>query len=204
MNLGSIANQIGIVIEAIGALYLVINARRGKRDADALGLSGSQVTYDTLGPLLDTLLKHLRSNYRHQVIAFALLFVGLALQFYGAFGSPYQSSASRGPWQGLAVNKRTGGYELWWVWHNSHDDCVRDMQYDVRSSAQSEWYREPVGCAYVGSDNRFVLYLMNRLYVGEAFQCVARLKSPAEGQEYAVILKPAPKETAAYRCVIPE
>lgn len=204
MNLSSVANQIGIVIEVIGALYLVINARRGKRDAAALGLSCDQVTYGTLGPLLDTLLKHLRDNYRHQFIAFMLVFVGLAFQFYGAFASSSQTSAARGPWQGFAVSKRTGGYELWWEWRNSHGDCVKDMLYSVRNPPQSDWYREPVGCAYVGSDNRFVLYLMNRLYANEALQCVARLKRPEEGQEYAVVVRPAPKETAGYRCAIPE
>lgn len=80
------AGQLGIALEATGALYLVWIARRSKREADALKIKGANITYGGLGPLLSTLFIQLQLHYRQQLVAFGLLFVGLVLQFAAAFG----------------------------------------------------------------------------------------------------------------------
>jgi hypothetical protein len=80
------AGQLGIALEATGALYLVWIARRSKDEAGALKIKGANITYADLGPLLSTLFVQLQSHYRQQLVAFGLLFVGLMLQFAAAFG----------------------------------------------------------------------------------------------------------------------
>jgi len=78
-------NTIGILLEMFGAFYLVAIAWQAKRDARARGLRGAEVNYNMLGPLLTTLLRAMESNYEHELVAFAYLFVGLALQLISAF-----------------------------------------------------------------------------------------------------------------------
>jgi hypothetical protein len=197
-------SEIGIVIEALGALYLVIIAYRARRDATVKGLVGDQVTYDQLGPLLNTVLHQLHSNYRHQVAAFALLFLGLGLQLIGSLAGIAATSSADRSWQGYATNKRTGKVETWEAYRASRDDCLRDMAYDLRESVHAQWYREPFGCMFVGSDNKYRLYATNRLLNASVFGCVARLKKADRGRVYLVTLTVWAKETEWYRCELPE
>lgn len=66
-------------------LWFIAQARSSKLTADKLGIKAASVTYDSLGPLLNTLFAQLYSNYRQQLIAFGLLFAGLIMQFAGAY-----------------------------------------------------------------------------------------------------------------------
>jgi len=120
-------------------------------------------------------------------------------------GNSEKSASPEKPWQVYATNKETKKLEVWWSSHESHDDCMKSVKYDLTSSINAQWYIEPAGCMYVGSDNRYVLYVMNKLYNSRAFMCVARLKNRSDAdKEFTVIVNGAPKETDYYRCVLPE
>jgi hypothetical protein len=103
------------------------------------------------------------------------------------------------PWVAWATQKKTGQVEFWWSYYESRDDCVRGVSADVRG-VQSNWYGEPAGCAYRGSDVAPWLYLMNRIYASAAMECVAVLKSPGTSGEHVVVARGAARETSTYRC----
>lgn len=51
MNCVWFIGQLGIAVEAIGAIYLVIIARRSKVATDKLGITSAGITYEALGPV---------------------------------------------------------------------------------------------------------------------------------------------------------
>ncbi len=57
---------------------------------------------------------------------------------------------------------------------------------------------------FVGSDNKYLLYVVNRFYNADAFGCVVKLRKPDDGKNHAVIGNWHEKETVNYRCVLPE
>jgi len=119
-------------------------------------------------------------------------------------GNSEKLNSQEKPWQVYATNKKTKKLEVWWSNHDSHDDCMKSVKYDLTSSVHAQWYTEPAGCIYVGSDNRYVLFVMNKLYNSKSFMCVAQLKNRGDAdKEFAVAINDAPKETDYYRCVLP-
>ena len=120
-------------------------------------------------------------------------------------GNTEKTDAREKPWQVYATNKATQKLELWWSNHDSREECVKSVKYDLTTSVHAQWYTTPAGCMYVGSDNKYVLYLTNKLYNSNAFLCVAKLKNRGEkDKEFTVVIVGPPKETNYYRCVIPE
>ncbi|MEW6679374.1 MAG: hypothetical protein AB1421_15785, partial [Pseudomonadota bacterium] len=116
-----------------------------------------------------------------------------------------EKSDPQKPWEIYATNKETKKPEWWLTWHDNRDECLKNVKHDLTSSIHAYGYTEPAGCMYVGSNNRYVLYIMNKLYNPIVFMCVAKIKNPGEGSnEFRVITNGAPKETGDYRCVLPE
>ena len=120
-------------------------------------------------------------------------------------GNLEKSDPHEKPWEIYATNKETKKLEWWLSWHDSRDECLKNVKYDLTSSVHENWYTEPAGCMYVGSDNRYVLYFVNKLYNQKVFMCVAKMKNSVEADnEFRVITNGAPKETEDYRCILPE
>jgi len=116
-----------------------------------------------------------------------------------------KSDSHERPWQIYATHKESNKLEIWWSNHDNRDDCLKSVKYDLTSSVHGQWYTEPAGCMYVGSDNKYVLYITNKLYNSKAIMCVARLKNRGEAdKEFTVVINGAPNETEYYRCVLPE
>jgi len=132
------------------------------------------------------------------------LLSGCDIDIKAKIGNSEKSAPHEKPWQVFATNKETRRIELWWSNHDSHDDCVKNVKFDLRSSVQAQWYTEPAGCMYIGSDNRYILYIMNKLYNANTFLCVAKMKNRADAdREFVVVVNGAPVETDYYRCVLP-
>ena len=70
----------GIVVEVIGAGWIVGAAWRGRASLTAIP---PDVTYDTLGPAINKLMLLVRTQFVDQLKGFALLAIGLLLQLYG-------------------------------------------------------------------------------------------------------------------------
>ena len=75
------ATIIGIVLQVLGAGYLVIQAWRTSRK---LAEYKAGVTYDTLGPSIDTLAQELGGQFGQQLVGFSFVLVGSGLQLYAA------------------------------------------------------------------------------------------------------------------------
>ena len=75
------ATIVGILLQLIGAGYLVFQAWRTSRK---LAKYQTQVTFDTLGSTIDTLARELGSQFLQQLIGFLFVLVGSALQLYAA------------------------------------------------------------------------------------------------------------------------
>lgn len=119
-------------------------------------------------------------------------------------GNSEKSGLPEKPWQVFATNKESKKLEYWWKSHDSHDECVRDVKFDLKSSVHAQWYTEPAGCIYVGSGNKYILYVMNKLYNPNTFMCVAKMKNRAEkDREFVIVINGFPVETDDYRCVLP-
>ncbi len=142
---------------------------------------------------------------RNLLLSVFFLLAGCDVEVKLKVGKSEKSGPHENPWQVYATHKETKKLEWWWSWHESRDDCLKSVKYDLTSSVHAQWYTEPAGCMYVGSDNRYVLSFMNELYNSKVFMCVAKLKNRGEGdKEFVVAINGAPKETDYYRCVLPE
>ena len=73
------ATTIGIVLQLLGVAYLVLQSWRSSRH---LGRFPAQVTYDALGSTIDALTQEVRSQIAHQLIGFAFVLLGSAIQLY--------------------------------------------------------------------------------------------------------------------------
>lgn len=69
-------NQLGIVIEILGAGYLVFCSWQSKRV-----VAGMQTDLDSIEHSVEALLDEVRGNFSSQRIGFVLLVLGLAMQF---------------------------------------------------------------------------------------------------------------------------
>lgn len=69
----------GIVLQVGGAGYLVFQSWRSSRNLARFPI---QITYDALGPTIDALTREVRSQVAQQLIGFAFVLAGSALQLY--------------------------------------------------------------------------------------------------------------------------
>ena len=77
----SCATLIGVILQLIGAGYLVYQSWRTSRK---LAKYKAHVTYDTLGSTIDTLAHELGSQFAQQLVGFLFVVAGSALQLYAA------------------------------------------------------------------------------------------------------------------------
>jgi hypothetical protein len=76
------ATLVGIIFQLFGAGYLVFQSGRTSRN---LSEYPTDVTYDTLGPIINALTAELRRQFFQQVVGFVFVVVGSLLQLYGAW-----------------------------------------------------------------------------------------------------------------------
>lgn len=131
------------------------------------------------------------------VACFALVLVGCSFEMKFSIGEG--SKDAKPTWQGYATSRSTDQFEFWFLTSNSHSDCISDMRSAITQWPSSQWSKEPVGCRYIGSKNKYVLLLVNKLYNWNAFLCVARFR---ESGEYSALMKGAERETAGWTCEV--
>jgi len=72
---------IGIILQVLGALFLVFQSLRTSRK---LGKYNAQVTYDNFSSIIADLAREVGGQFRQQLVGFLFVLVGSALQLYGA------------------------------------------------------------------------------------------------------------------------
>lgn len=72
---------IGIILQVLGAAFLVFQALRTSRK---LGKYNAQVTYDNFSSIIADLAREVGGQFRQQFVGFLFVLVGSALQLYGA------------------------------------------------------------------------------------------------------------------------
>ncbi len=144
-----------------------------------------------------------------QTLLLTLLFLlsGCDVEVKAKLGNAGKAVSLEKPWQIYATNKETKKLDWWLSWHENRNECLKNVKYNLASSVHANWYIQPAGCMYVGSEgsSRYILYLLNKLYNQNVFMCIAKIKTPTgSDSEYRVIEIGAPKETENYRCILPE
>lgn len=81
MNCHIIATLLGIVLQVLGAAYLVWQARG---TASKLAKYKSNITYGNFAEAIDDLAHEIHGQFRQQMLGFLFLTLGSALQVYGA------------------------------------------------------------------------------------------------------------------------
>jgi CHASE3 domain sensor protein len=82
MNCHVIATLVGIILQILGAGYLVWQARF---TAIKLAKYKSNITYDNFGTAIDDLAQEINGQFKQQMRGFLLVGAGSLLQFYGAW-----------------------------------------------------------------------------------------------------------------------
>lgn len=77
------ATTIGIVLQLLGAGHLVLQSWRTSRH---LATFSTHVTFDALGPPIDALTREVRGQIVQQLIGFAFVLAGSAMQLYAVAG----------------------------------------------------------------------------------------------------------------------
>ena len=78
------ATIIGTVLQVLGAGYLVVQAWLTSRK---LGKYRANVTYNALGPVIDTLAHELGGQFRQQIVGFVFFLIGSGFQLYAAIAT---------------------------------------------------------------------------------------------------------------------
>jgi hypothetical protein len=78
------ATVLGIVLQLLGAGYLVFCSWRTSR---SLAKYPNEVTYNALGPTIDTLTRELRSQFFQQMIGFLFVVGGAGFQLYASIAA---------------------------------------------------------------------------------------------------------------------
>ena len=84
MTLQTCTTIIGIVLQVLGALLLVLQSLKTSRN---LGKYEAQVTYDNFSSIIADLAREVGGQFRQQLLGFAFVLAGSALQLYAAIAS---------------------------------------------------------------------------------------------------------------------
>ena len=82
MNCHILATLFGIILQLLGAGYLVWQARFS---ANKLTKYKSNITYDNFSSAIDDIAHEISGQFRLQIRGFILVVAGSILQFYGAW-----------------------------------------------------------------------------------------------------------------------
>jgi hypothetical protein len=77
-----LVGEAGIVIELIGAGYIVYASMQSRRR-----MAGLNSTMDGMSDAVDELMAAVRTQFDKEIVGFLLLAIGLAMQFIGGFKS---------------------------------------------------------------------------------------------------------------------
>ena len=80
MNRLQIVGQIGIVLEFLGAGYLVCSALSSKKE-----MHGLKSTIDSIDDAMSRLIGVVKDQFQKELIGFILLAIGLVMQFLSGF-----------------------------------------------------------------------------------------------------------------------
>jgi len=104
------------------------------------------------------------------------------------------------PWQGYIWNSKEQHYE--WVLNDYK--TVTECQSGIEQSVGTYSYTRPVGCAYSGN-NLLRVRIMNALYGGANYTCIAEASTPAEAEKIGMRYGPAigrvPNDPKSWHCV---
>ncbi len=81
MTIQTCATILGIILQVLGALFLVFQSLRTSRK---LGKYNAQVTYDNFSSIIADLAHEVGGQFRQQLVGFVFVLAGSALQLYGA------------------------------------------------------------------------------------------------------------------------
>ena len=82
--MATVATVAGIVLQVLGAGYLVWCAWRTSRN---LAKYPKEVTYNAIGPTIDALTRELRTQFFQQMIGFLFVLGGACLQLYASIAA---------------------------------------------------------------------------------------------------------------------
>lgn len=117
-------------------------------------------------------------------------FVLVFLLLVGASGFlAYQySNGPEKAWFGYATRVDNGNLESWFTAYGKRKDCQVQMEYLVSSPPNSQWYREPLGCLYVGN-SYYVTWLINQIELGDSLECIVRFTDNGDQPDYQPLLR---------------
>jgi hypothetical protein len=110
------------------------------------------------------------------------------------------NDSTTSPWMGYLWNSEDQRYE----WLLSGFKTLNECQSSLERSVGTFSYTRPVGCAYAGN-NLLRVRIMNALYGGANFTCIAETSTPAEaekiGMRYGPAIGPVPNDPNSWHCV---
>jgi hypothetical protein len=110
------------------------------------------------------------------------------------------SDSSLNPWMGYIWNSRAERYE----WRLAQFKTLNECQLSLEHSIGTFDHSRPVGCTYSGN-NLLRVRIMNALYGGANYTCIAETATPAEaekkGMRYGPAIGPVPTDPGSWHCV---
>jgi hypothetical protein len=110
------------------------------------------------------------------------------------------NDSNTSPWMGYLWNSKEQRYE----WLLGGFKTLNECQSSLERSVGTFSYTRPVGCAYAGN-NLLRVRIMNALYGGANYTCIAESSTPAEtekiGMRYGPAIGPVPNDPNSWHCV---
>jgi hypothetical protein len=125
----------------------------------------------------------------------------LPLQIFDSIAeSDLISDSTPSPWMGYIWNSAEQHYEWLLAQFKTPNEC----QLALEQSIGTFFYTRPVGCAYAGN-NLFRVRIMNALYGGANYTCIAESATPAEAEKIGMRYGPAiglvPTDPNSWHCI---
>jgi hypothetical protein len=109
-------------------------------------------------------------------------------------------SSTPSPWMGYIWNSKEQRYE----WLLAQFKTLNECQLSLEQNIGTFYYTRPVGCAYNGN-NLLRVRIMNALYGGANYTCIAESGTPAEAEKIGMRYGPAigrvPADPNSWHCV---
>jgi hypothetical protein len=110
------------------------------------------------------------------------------------------NDSSSSPWMGYIWNSKEQHYE----WLLAAFKTLKECQSSLESTIGTFSYTRPVGCTYSGN-NLLRVRIMNALYGGGNYTCIAESAQPTEaekiGMRYGPAIGPVPTDPNSWHCV---
>jgi hypothetical protein len=110
------------------------------------------------------------------------------------------NDSTTSPWGGYLWNSKEQRYE----WLLGEFKTLNECQSSLERSVGTFSYTRPVGCTYNGN-NLLRVRIMNALYGGANYTCIAESSTPAEaekiGMRYGPAIGPVPNDPNSWHCL---